>query len=43
MSLEQQLIALKQVELAKTANQSLQRSNKAQRQESYKQALLDLN
>ena len=43
MSLQQQLISLKQVDLAKSANQVLQRSNKAQRQESYKQALLELN
>lgn len=43
MSLQQQLISLKQVELAKSANQVLQRSNKTQRQESYKQALLELN
>lgn len=39
----QQLEKLKAVTLADSANKLLQRSNKAQRQESYKKALVELN
>ena len=41
--LQEKLEKLQQTDLTKSSNQLLQRSNKSQRQESYKKALVELN
>ena len=41
--LQEKLEKLQQTDLTKSSTQLLQRSNKSQRQESYKKALVELN